>query len=82
MSTIKLRWEVRTTQVVEADVPVDQLPDALVWHDGDEWGIQEGDVDSYQVRDFLEALDIAGSAIEQSITVEGYTVLDATMEGV
>lgn len=76
-TTVKLRWEVRTVSVYEADVPVDQLPDALLWEDGDEWGIQEGDVDHYSVSDFLDALDGAGSAMEQSLSVEGYTILDA-----
>ncbi|MET0725767.1 MAG: hypothetical protein ABWY36_05400 [Leifsonia sp.] len=76
-TTVKLRWEVRTTTVYEAEVPVDQLPDRLVWNDDDDWGIEEGDVDHYEVRDFLEALDGAGSAMEQSLTVDGYTVLDA-----
>lgn len=75
-TTVKLRWEVRTVTVYEAEVPVDQIPESLLWEDGDSWGIEEGDVDSASGADFLEGLDIAGSAIEQSLQVEGYTILD------
>lgn len=76
-ASVKLRWEVRTTSVYEAEVPVDQIPDALIWHgDGNEWSVITGDVDHHSVSDLLEALDGAGSATEQSLTVDGYTILD------
>lgn len=76
-ATIKLRWSETIVRSLEADVPVDQLPDQLIEVDGDSWSIVEGDVDSYVVNDFLDALDMAGSAIENGVAVENRYIEDS-----
>ena len=77
-ASVKIRWEERITRVVEAEVPVDQLPDDLIEeHDDGTWSLAEGDVDSYVINDFLDALDMAGAAAEMSLLLEGRTVIES-----
>lgn len=55
---IKLRWNNTVSVTHEATVDVDDLPDDLVEHlDGNDWTIAAGDVDSYEVKEFLENLE-------------------------
>lgn len=55
---IKLRWNNTVSVTHEATVDVDNLPDDLIEHlDGNEWTIAAGDVDSHEVKDFLENLE-------------------------
>lgn len=75
-STIKLRWEVTRVHVMEAEVPVDQIPDGLFETDEDSWSIVTGDVDSYEVIEFLSDLEDSGAAVERSADAESYVVLD------
>ena len=69
--SVKLRWSETHLIQYEADVPVDQLPDELIdeFDDG-AWEIRTGDVEHYEVKEFLEALVDAGGAEESSTMVE------------
>lgn len=72
--TIKLRWEVTRIHVMEAEVPVDQLPDSLIETDEDTWSVVTGDVDTYEGVEFLEALE--ATATTQSSEAESYVISD------
>lgn len=69
-ATVKIRWSETIVRTVEAEVPVDQIPDSLIEVDEDTWTVVTGDVEGYAANDFLEALDMAGSATEVGTAVE------------
>lgn len=75
-ATVKIRWTETVVRTLEAEVPVDQIPDSLIIVDEDNWSIETGDVDSYEGNDFLEALDDAGSAEEVGLMVENRCIED------
>jgi len=69
-ATVKIRWSETIVRTVEAEVSVDQIPDSLIEVDEETWTIAIGEVRGVSAHDFLEALDIAGSAAEVSTEVE------------